>query len=323
MIKPLIFLFRFLRKKYTKRSPGNPGLPLPACETDINKSAELIYQHLVSDQPCLIARFGETELMTTVNYVFVKKNEKDLLGYIRGEHPEWWWDPFLVKRMRSHSGFFSNDIPNLSRFCQTLIDDMSEIDVLGSWISSEAFFEKELSGVSKVDLYTLDPYFAKEPWTRALRGKKVLVVHPFIDTIRSQYEKRELLFDNPDILPEFELKTVQAIQSLGGIDNGFATWFDALEYMKSEIDKQDFDICLLGCGAYGFLLGAHVKRMGKKAFHLGGSLQLLFGIKGARWENPKYHPIYPYYTLINEHWVRADAKERPINANKVEGGCYW
>ena len=27
----------------------------------------------------------------------------------------------------------------------------------------------------------------------------------------------------------------------------------------------------LGCGAYGFPLAAHVKRMGKKAIHMGGS----------------------------------------------------
>lgn len=49
--------------------------------------------------------------------------------------------------------------------------------------------------------------------------------------------------------------------------------------MKDEIDKQDYDIALIGCGAYGFPLAAHIKRSGKKAIHLGGALQLLFGIK--------------------------------------------
>lgn len=46
------------------------------------------------------------------------------------------------------------------------------------------------------------------------------------------------------------------------------------------MDKIDYDICLIGCGAYGFPLAAHAKRKGKKAVHLGGALQLLFGIKG-------------------------------------------
>ena len=54
------------------------------------------------------------------------------------------------------------------------------------------------------------------------------------------------------------------------------------------LDKQDYDICLIGAGAYGFPLAAHVKRKGKKAIHLGGALQLLFGVKGKRWEDPNY-----------------------------------
>ena len=50
-----------------------------------------------------------------------------------------------------------------------------------------------------------------------LRGKKVLVIHPFAETIQHQYEqKRTLLFKNPDVLPEFQLETIKAVQSLGG-----------------------------------------------------------------------------------------------------------
>ena len=50
----------------------------------------------------------------------------------------------------------------------------------------------------------------------------------------------------------------------------------------------------------------HVKRKGKKAFHIGGALQLLFGIYGHRWENPNYGvkewgiPVGSYSNLINE-----------------------
>jgi hypothetical protein len=93
--------------------------------------------------------------------------------------------------------------------------------------------------------------------------------------------------------------------------------------MIAEIDACEFDICLIGCGAYGFPLAAHVKRMGKKAVHLGGSLQLLFGIKGKRWENPNYNEVYNYSNLINEHWVYPSLHETPQHASKVEEACYW
>ena len=85
---------------------------------------------------------------------------------------------------------------------------------------------------------------------------------------------------------------------------------------KAEIEKHDFDICLLGCGAYGFPLAAHVKRLGKKAVHIGGALQLLFGIKGRRWDRE-------FSSIYNDAWVRPEENEKPRNANSVEGGCYW
>ena len=49
-------------------------------------------------------------------------------------------------------------------------------------------------------------------------------------------------------------------------------------------------------------------------------LQVLFGIKGARWDN--YPPYSKYY---NEYWVRAPKTEAPSRrfANKLDNGCYW
>lgn len=99
--------------------------------------------------------------------------------------------------------------------------------------------------------------------------------------------------------------------------------------MEDEIDKEDYDICLLGCGAYGFPLAAHVKRQGKQAVHLGGALQLLFGIKGKRWEDPNYGvkewniPYGSYTALMNKYWIRPDNITSPPNIQQVEGGCYW
>ena len=99
-------------------------------------------------------------------------------------------------------------------------------------------------------------------------------MHPFSETIESQYKnKKKKLFKNSEVLPEFaSLQTIKAVQSIAGNPVGFDTWFDALDWMKSEIDKKDFDIALLGCGAYALPLAAHIKRMGKKVVHMGGVL---------------------------------------------------
>jgi hypothetical protein len=122
---------------------------------------------------------------------------------------------------------------------------------------------------------------------------------------------------------------VQAVQSLGGYNKGFETWFDALDWMKSEMDKEEYDIALIGCGAYGFPLAAHAKRTGHQAVHLGGALQLLFGIRGKRWEKDCFvsdasgRPIFTYSSLFNPYWVRPSLDETPQTASSVEGATYW
>lgn len=285
---------------------------------------------LVSEKPCMISRFGSTELSTIVGFLEIKKNRHSIIKYIKGECAPWWNKKSLCSKIKNYSGFFPEDENLVEMFVNTVLNDIKQIDVLGSWLVMESYISSQLEHVKKVFLKDLEPFWVANPWTRALRGKKVLVVHPFADLIYEQYsKKKEQLFVNKDILPEFHLETITAVQSLGGESNGFNNWFEALEWMKNEIDKHDYDICLIGCGAYGMCLAAHVKRKGKKAIHLAGVLQLLFGIIGNRWENPNYGvkewgiPFGLYSNMINEYWVRPGEKGRPQNANQVEGACYW
>ena len=88
--------------------------------------------------------------------------------------------------------------------------------------------------------------------------------------------------------------------------------------MKEEINSKDFDIALIAAGAYGLPLAAHVKSIGKQAIHIGGSLQILFGIKGNRWDSmPGINKFY------NEYWTRPSPDETPKEFSGVEGSTYW
>lgn len=324
-----ILALKALRKLYAKTF-GGYQLPLLQREEDPDKASEMIYNLLISDEPCMIARFGSTELSALVNYLGVNSKHHSILKYIRGEQPEWWWNKNIMNQMQQWSGFFPPTPENMQRFGDLMMQDMKELDLLGCWIKNEAYFTKGLEHTQRVHLRLLEPFWANKPWTRCLKNKNIVVVHPFTEYILSQYNNRTLLFSNPDTLPKFaSLRTVKAVQSLGGEDNGFKDWFDALKWMEDEIDKEDYDVCLIGCGAYGFPLAAHVKRQGKKAVHLGGALQLLFGIRGKRWENPSYGvkewgiQYGSYSSFMNKYWVRPGEGGRPKNANQVEGGCYW
>jgi hypothetical protein len=284
-------------------------------------ASELIRDALLSPEPTMIARLGSTELLCMVNFLGVMYPEKfkSVKGYVTNQTPPWWWNASSVAQMRDCAGFFPARIDQIERFCEIMITELTNVDILGSWLKYESFFAQELSGAKKVMLEDLEPFFTARPWTCALEHRKVLVVHPFDQTIKNQYASRKQLFEN-GLLPEFELEVIPAVQSIAGQQTEFADWFAALDSMKEQICQKDYDICILGCGAYGFPLASFVKNQGKKAIHLGGVTQLLFGIKGARWEN---YIVYPYMNLYNDHWVRPNYDERPKYFRQVESGCYW
>ena len=152
-----------------------------------------------------------------------------------------------------------------------------------------------------------------------LKGKKVLVVSPFAETMKEQYEKKDLVWSNKQILPDMDLTFIKSVWYLSKDDNGgFNDWFEALEYLNKQIKETDFDIALLGCGPFSTFLAANIKRSGKKAIQYGGALQMLFGVQGARWDGKEY-----YKPFVNEHWVRPSSEETPKEKNRMDGGCYW
>lgn len=219
------------------------------------------------------------------------------------------------------SGFFPDSEELLTRFSDIMKDALQHTDVLIRWYQPfESYFIKKYADDLKGVCRSLGGWAAQEkPWTVQLKGRRVLVIHPFTDSIQKQYQKRELLFDNPEILPEFELKVLRAVQTIGEEeDERFSDWFEALQYMCHEAMKIEFDIALIGCGAYGLPLAAYLKKNGKSAVHVGGELQILFGIMGSRWESNPY-----VMKIKNEYWTYPSESETPKGFKKVEDGCYW
>jgi hypothetical protein len=218
------------------------------------------------------------------------------------------------------SGFFPSTRAAIERFSIRMYEDMGQLDILGSWRPEEFLLRRHLLQVTRVPLIALEPYLSTDPWSETLEGRRVLVVHPFSKTIESQYNNhRHQLFEDRRVLPKFgNLATIQAVQTIAGNKSQYSDWFQALESMKVAMDAANYDVAIIGCGAYGFPLAAHAKRRGKLAVHLGGATQILFGIRGNRWDaNPQIARLY------NEWWVRPAPEERVAGANSVESACYW
>ncbi len=318
------FLLKAARHLYFRKR-HLPAYPSSTVEWNADAAPSLLGKLIASDKPFMIARFGSIELEALCRYLLQGKGFSPL-SYIKGNCPLPQWDKAAIAPLCCNAGFFPQEMDAAEQFCQLMLDCIPQLDILGSWLKYESLID-HLHQAQKVHLANLEPFDdSGKPWSQHLAGRKVLVVHPFTESITRQYqEKRELLFANPLVLPQFELKTIKAVQSMGGIaPEGMSTWFDALQHMQDQIDASDYDTCLLGCGAYGFPLAAHIKKQGKQAIHMGGALQLLFGIKGKRWvEQYGREGSNPYLKLFNEHWIYPDESERPAAASKVEDGCYW
>ncbi len=295
---------------------------LPAVDYSGQGASDMIQTKISAPEPCMIARFGGVEMAALMYYHSIHQKSQFLLhkslAYIQGEKRPFWWDENIQKKMRYNAGFFPVEPEYLERFCEQMLRDIQEIDILGSWLPEEQFLRERMPRVITVKLQDLEPYYHELPWSVALTGKTVLVIHPFAETIQKQYQKRELLFPNSNILPEFTLKTFKSVQSIAGNDCGFPDWFAAFEWMKEQVAQIEFDIAIIGAGAYGLPLAAQVKRLGKKGIHLGGATQILFGIRGKRWDDDPF-----FQKLFNDHWVRPNPTEVPGNFQVVEGGCYW
>lgn len=239
----------------------------------------------------------------------------------------------VMQQIYDCAGFFPNDLALGECFLQEMKEAVKEVDLLAcSGQLAENYFmdkymQKQAAGVVNFDV--MEPWRYEQPWSASLKGKKVLVVSPFDESVKEQYEKREKLFQGTEVLPQFELLTYKALQTTGDLkDERFESWFEALDYMHQEIRQIDYDIALLGCGAYGFPLAARLKKDGKQAIHAGGVLQILFGIMGKRWDGTgpnsatkqMREDIAKYY---NEYWTYPKQSETPASAKKVEYGPYW
>ena len=147
-----------------------------------------------------------------------------------------------------------------------------------------------------------------------------LVVSPFVKTMQKQLPRMKQIND-PDGKLEIDwdhiVKTCKFVRCpfQSHLETSpFASWEDGLDKLAAEVASNEFDVALIGAGAWSLPLGRRIKQMGKSAIHMGGETQLLFGIKGKRWVN---------YNIYNSAWVNADPEETPEDTNRVEDGCYW
>ena len=230
-------LYRGLR--FTMKYRGVDILPAAA-------GNDLARDLLESGQPFLFGRCGATEMRTVADWL--QNGGHNFTDRTRAD-------------IRNLSGVFPTDDATLDKFCRLYVKTAQSAELLALWnVGAEREVIRGCDATRFTELRALEPYYHARPWSTALAGKRVLVVHPFRRTILAQYEKRTQLFPGKDVLPELaSLTVIQAVQGLGGQDTGYASWFDALTEMERRMDAADYDVAIVGAGAYSLPLAAHAR----------------------------------------------------------------
>tara|TARA_R110001583_G_scaffold33308_2_gene112495 strand:- start:2302 stop:3258 length:957 start_codon:yes stop_codon:yes gene_type:complete len=267
-----------------------------------------IYAYLENGTSFCAGKFGATESKT---YMSCMEGELKKVGVSKSIRDE----------IYLHSGVYPVSDANLQRFSNLYEACAEATDLLGVWFQpGEVEIIKNSGAINRnlfFDFTGLEPYYHNSPWSKGLVGKKVLVVSPFSESIMRQYEKRSLIWPS-GVLPDFELKTLNFPHSKALVDNEFESWFEMYDSFCEKMETMDFDIAITGAGAATLPLAAYAKKMGKQGIGMGGSLQILFGIVGRRWEK---HPFFQ--GVINNQWVRPSGLEIPKSKNKIENSAYW
>jgi hypothetical protein len=181
--------------------------------------------------------------------------------------------------------------------------------------------EKGIHNRALEPFYLLSTNSTQDPWTYALLSKKVLIIHPFVESFKKQRGNGFEFTPKPIFAPDQEFLYYKTYNCLAG-NRPHNSWFETFSNMMKDIVKLDFDIALLGCGGYGVPLCNFISQtLKKQAIYIGGGLQLLFGVYGTRWEN--HEIIGPLIRAPNSKWTRPSEEETIPSANMIERGCYW
>jgi hypothetical protein len=279
-------------------------IPQKDLSTIITGSEEIkkcIQESLEKKCGVIIGRMGSTEMTC-----------------ILSESPE-----LYVKVLETYSGVFGPFESWISAYKEAC----SETSIFAAgWYDplakKEIDYIRKISRASLIPLRSLEPYYCSSPWSAILKGQRVSVVSSFANTMYKQLGRD--IWENKDILPEANWSFIRSyycpIIAAGKCKwpSDITCWESAVDYLEEAVLATKPQIVLIGCGGLAMPLALRLKRKGIIAIVLGGAIQILFGIKGLRWES---HPEISQF--FNDSWVFPSDDEIPGAAEKIEGGCYW
>lgn len=293
------------------------------------RTNELITHAIETQSGFSIGKIGQIEAEAVNMYHQISLQERQALGQRQGMYSD-----RVSSHILTNAGVFPNDKQGIEAFCRLYQYAMSSCDILSvsypwlipAWGEHIGLCRGSRQNQLSCRISATEPFFVHNPYTRSLAGKRVLVVSPFIESFKKQIANRKNVWGDlvNDFLPESTqwsfVRTPLSAGIVPPIDEDWPSMIERLisECFPHEQEDQWPDIVLAGCGPGGLCITQAAKERGKVGISMGGGLQILFGVRGNRWDqNPTFQKFF------NEHWIRPSGEECPPENVKVEQGCYW
>lgn len=238
----------------------------------------------------------------------------------------------ILYAMKNNAGISLTSNHSISNYSDHYLSAFDYCDLYGSWEPQGNY----INHIAQSHSYMLNKYEQKQPfwalafdvfhsifsnpWTQSLKGKRILIISPFIETIKEQLPIRKHIYQGIDLFPDCKFEFLKPPQTQA--DEPSKDFFYEFDEFKQNVDEKlnNFDVALVSCGGYANPICSHIFLKGKSAIYVGGVLQMYFGILGNRWIKERPDIVKLYH---NKYWKRPKDSEKPKNCSKVEGACYW
>lgn len=241
----------------------------------------------------------------------------------------------MFRHMVVNAGLFPANHESLDHWAEHMLQHVLPImDLMVEWNPSSKlheyyFLETHAPHSKRTVLRALEPYYEpdiSDRYTLAIpEGAKIAVISPFADSILEQSSKLPTIWSsNPVWSTGHTFIPIQTFYSplVAGERHQWAPrlrdWRAACDDIVEKVKQVGAKYVFVGCGALSLPIAAAVKQAGCVAIHTGGATQILFGIKGKRWDT---HGIIS--KLYNDAWIRPADHEIPERATAIENGCYF
>ena len=148
---------------------------------------EAIRQALISPDPCFIGRIAGIELQTVYD---LQENPKMV--------------QYDLLELENNAGIHITSSESLHQYCQQLLTAYDHCTHIAEWDKTGKVYEitgrgqeliaKRTPHIPKFHARHLEPYYDPPSWMQSLKGKRILIIHPFITTLQKQVSRLKDLF---------------------------------------------------------------------------------------------------------------------------------